>query len=156
MMKIVVPNVAHIALKVRKEIEKALGDTGKRVTVGVHESAGAKDGSDLTVATVAAINHFGNEHIPARPFLDVGVISKIDRINKVINDSGGENLDHALDVVGLVAVGAVQEYMTDLQAPANSAETIRRKGSANPLIDSGQLKQSITYQVTIEPVMEGL
>ena len=48
---------------------------------------------------------------------------------------------------GAILVGFIQEYMTDLREPANSQFTIDRKGSSNPLIDSGRLRQSITWKV---------
>jgi len=46
-----------------------------------------------------------------------------------------------------MAQGIVQEYMTNLKSPANAPSTIKRKGSANPLIDTGQQRQSVTYSI---------
>ena len=39
------------------------------------------------------------------------------------------------------------DYLTDLKTPPLAESTIRRKGSSNPLIDTGQLRSSITWQV---------
>ena len=53
----------------------------------------------------------------------------------------------ALEAIGGYVVTHVQAYMVDLKTPPNAPSTIRRKGSSNPLIDTGQLKDSITWKV---------
>ena len=49
--------------------------------------------------------------------------------------------------LGQVLAGKVQEYMTELDSPPNHPFTIRQKGSSNPLIDSGRLRQAVTWKV---------
>jgi len=39
----------------------------------------------------------------------------------------------------------IQNKIDILQSPRNAPSTIARKGSANPLIDTGQMKQSIAH-----------
>lgn len=51
------------------------------------------------------------------------------------------------DTLGEYIVGLVQEYMTDLKSPPNHPATIANKKSSNPLIDTGRLRQSITYKM---------
>lgn len=51
------------------------------------------------------------------------------------------------EALGEYIVGEVRKYMVDLKVPANSQVTIDRKGSSNPLIDTGRLLDSITYKV---------
>lgn len=51
------------------------------------------------------------------------------------------------DALGEYIVGLVQEYMTDLKSPPNHPTTIVNKKSSNPLINTGRLRQSITYKV---------
>lgn len=51
------------------------------------------------------------------------------------------------ETLGEYIVGLIQQYLTDLRTPKNHPFTISQKGSSNPLIDTGRLRQSITYKV---------
>lgn len=51
------------------------------------------------------------------------------------------------DVMGEYIVGLVRNYLVDLQSPSNHPVTVQRKGSSNPLIDTGRLRDSITHKV---------
>ncbi|WP_084054191.1 hypothetical protein [Desulfonispora thiosulfatigenes] len=51
------------------------------------------------------------------------------------------------DLVGQYSVDQIQEYLTDLKEPSNHPMTISNKGSSNPLINTGKLRDSITYRV---------
>lgn len=53
----------------------------------------------------------------------------------------------ALSRLGVYVTGWIQRYMTELSTPPNHPVTIERKGSSNPLIDTGRLRQSITWRV---------
>lgn len=96
--------------------------------------------------------------IPARPWLAPGVASASQEIIATIADGieAGQAPDDTLEAVGLVAVGAVKQYMTELKTPPNAASTIRKKGSSNPLIADGHMRASVTHAVTAEKVEEGL
>ena len=96
--------------------------------------------------------------IPARPWLVPGVQSgTIDYMRAIEKGvKKGDNLDIVLERVGIVAVGKVQQYMTDLKTPPNAPSTIAKKGSSNPLIDSGAMRQSVTYSVSPIKPSEGL
>jgi|TARA_A200000113_G_scaffold221882_1_gene234518 hypothetical protein len=109
-----------------------------------------KKGEPVTVAKIGALNHFGTETIPARPWLDVGVSRGRLKYKKIIETSvdKGENVNQAMKKVAVVAVGEVQRYITQLKEPPNAISTIEAKGSSNPLIDSGQMRQSVTSVMT--------
>lgn len=97
-------------------------------------------------------------NIPARPWLTPGVQSGNDEYLQIITAAveAGKPLKRALEQVGVVAASKVQVYMTQLKEPANAASTIKKKGSANPLIDSGALRQSVTYKVVSSEPTEGI
>ena len=57
----------------------------------------------------------------------------------------GKSPDMILETIGVIAVGKVQQYMTDLRTPPNAHSTIAKKGSSNPLIDTGAMRQSVTH-----------
>lgn len=99
-----------------------------------------------------------NIDIPAREWLEPGVASATPEVLLTIQDGmeAGQSMDQILETVGVVAAGAVKVYMTELKTPPNAASTIRKKGSSNPLIDKGALRQSVTHKVSIGPVTEGL
>lgn len=96
--------------------------------------------------------------IPARPWLAPGVESGtqeyIAEIKSAVKD--GSTLDQTLEIIGNIAVGKVQEFMTELDSPPNAPSTIAQKGSDNPLIHTGALRQSVTYAVTSDKLEEGL
>lgn len=97
-------------------------------------------------------------NIPARPWLDVGVATGNVRYMKIIED--GVNKEEPMNVtmgkIGVEAVGFTQKYMTELKSPPNSPYTIAKKGSDNPLIDTGLLRQSITFKVETDEPSEGV
>ena len=129
------------------------------VTVGVHEKEGLvkPPKSDMTVAEYAAANHFGTKRIPARPFLDVGVESVKDKIERDVKECYAKKLPLAQIYarMGEIGAGGVRDYITNLKTPPNALSTQRKKGAKkgkgilidNPLVDNGILKASITKEV---------
>lgn len=133
--------------------------SNRMVTVGIHEDVGSEQRGELTQAELGALLNFGNENIPARPWLepgvDAGAMDLLDTIADGIED--GQHPDQVLDAVGVVAAGAVKVYMTELRTPPNAPSTILQKGSDNPLIDTGALRASVNYEVVpAAGVQEGL
>lgn len=145
---------AQDALK--KELDKLRG--GKFALVGIHESAGSTADGELTMAQLGAIQHFGNDKIPARPWLDIGVEQGAKEYIETIKEGIADGLtgDQILEQVGNLAVGYVQQYVVDLKDPPNAQSTIDKKGSSNPLIDTGAMNQSITYTIAGKKPEEGL
>ena len=108
---------------------------------------------DETLGEIAVKNHFGTDEIPARPFLTLAAEKNRDKWLKLtdkLRDSvmGLERTEtQALEVLGLVMRADVQKMITDIRSPPNSAATIALKGSSNPLIDTGQMRAAIDFQV---------
>ncbi|KQQ62968.1 hypothetical protein ASF66_01030 [Pseudomonas sp. Leaf129] len=135
------------------------------VLVGVPKGAGSyEDG--LTIATIAAVNNFGSADgtVPPRPFL-VPAIDKgspqYRRLAEIMLPkvmAGEMDMRVLLEQMGNLAEGHVKQEITDLRIPPNAASTISKKGSDNPLIDTGALRQSIRYVVDDgkEAIEEGL
>ena len=140
----------------RKELEKLQG--GKFALVGIHEDAGMAASGDFSMATLGAVQHFGNDRIPARRWLDVGVESGNQEYLAIIEEGIAKGLsqDQILEQVGASAAGYAQQWITDLQDPPNAESTIKKKGSSNPLIYTGAMRQSVTYTVTNKAPEEGL
>lgn len=51
------------------------------------------------------------------------------------------------DILGNYIVGQLQDYLTNISSPPNHPFTVKQKGSSNPLIDEGRLRQAITYEI---------
>lgn len=96
--------------------------------------------------------------IPARPWLYPGVESGAGEYVEAIQNAvrNGKTLLEALEIAGVIAVGKVQAYMTQLNTPPNAPSTVAKKGSSNPLIDSGAMRQSVDSKVTDSEPTEGI
>lgn len=96
--------------------------------------------------------------IPPRPWLDVGVASATAEYLSIIKEGieAGLNEDQILEQIGVSAEGAVKQYIRDLKDPPNAPSTIKKKGSDNPLIDTGAMMQSVTYKIQRQMPEEGL
>ena len=93
---------------------------------------------DHVNAEKALYNHFGTEDIPARPFLQFDQNAAAKLVRKAIVSDG--------DTVGMIKVGLtgmIQDNIRELRRPANADSTIKKKGSSNPLIDTGAMRQAV-------------
>lgn len=133
------------------------------VTVGIQSDAGAsQDGTPL--AAIGAYNEFGTRGgasgggwggpVPARPFLGSTADKQREKWGRLGDVAISEALAGSMDfkdglaILGTVAQEDVQETILTLDSPPNSVTTIELKGSSNPLIDTGAMRQSIRYEVT--------
>lgn len=145
---------------------------GLEAKVGWFESARYKDGTP--VAYVAAIHEFGAVTrlakaaeayqaggqgakpvvIPPRPFMRPTVAAKsqawIDLLGQGAKASltGGPRPRDVLEMVALRAAGDIAKTIRSIQTPPLSPLTVARKGHRKPLVDTGQMIQSLTGAVT--------
>lgn len=128
---------------------KRLRDTKHKITVGVHAAEGAQTYPDgTTVADVASWNHFGTEHIPARPFVTGWFDANQGEIRKQMTAAGERILYGLLPMtafqqLALWAEGRVKAFLAQGVPPPDATATAKRKGSSTPLINTGQLRASI-------------
>lgn len=139
-----------MSIKIRKK-EKAFKSnifTNKKLKVGIFESAKYDDGTP--VAQVAFWQEFGTAKIPMRPFLR-NAIAKNERKwgdsvkTALIGTNDGEK---ALKMLGEIMRGDIVLSLTNLNTPPNAPSTIKQKGSSNPLIDTGLLRNSISWELS--------
>jgi hypothetical protein len=130
--------------------------------VGIHGDAGQHDGSDLSVAEIGEIHEFGLGSAPRRSFLADWFDGKRDEWETVIVKGGRAlargkvpNVRALLEQVGVWAVGSIQDRMANNIPPPLAPATIKRKGSSIALIDTGQLRSSITYKVELDKLPAG-
>lgn len=140
------------------DLEKLLAELarigGKSVSIGWQGSAASDTYENgETVLNVAIRNHFGQDGIPARPALSIAFQRKAPQLSTVLEKAikavaeGRSDAERAAGLVGAYAVGQVQETISEGVPPPNAPYTIEKKSSSKPLIDTGKLRQSITYKV---------
>lgn len=140
-----------------------------KIKVGIQGSeaeAVEHDGEGITNAQLGAIHEFGTKGIslgrsggtsggiPSRSFIR----STFDRESrqwqglmvraaKEIYGPTRPDIRKVLGLMGERAVADIRQTINKGIPPELMPETIERKGSSKPLIDTGQLKASITYKV---------
>lgn len=98
--------------------------------------------------------------ISPRPVLQPAIEDRKPEISMVLADAGRAALlndvavyEANLNKAGMVAASAAQGWFENPQNdwPPNSPRTIRRKGSDQPLVDTGEMRKAITYIVRDKP-----
>lgn len=104
---------------------------------------------------VAIDNEFGAPGVPSRPFVSGYVADNTATIQKQIRAtckqivSGKRTNRQGLERLGATWKGGMQARIARGFSPIpNAPSTIERKGSSKPLIDTGQLRSSITWQIS--------
>lgn len=117
------------------------------VEVGFFVGTKYKTGKDVT--TVARNNDQGTKNIPERPFM---IPAGNKAANKTINITveaiaNGMDESQALSKAAIMFKNAIQREITNLKEPPNAESTILKKGSSNPLIDSGDMRKSVKWKL---------
>lgn len=106
-------------------------------------------------AQIAAENEFGTNKIPARSFMRTSFDENVQRVVNIITAEYEKILDgqstvrKSLNAIGLYGVDLVQQKIRAIRYPPNSPRTIAIKKSSKPLIDFGQMIQSVRHKVVI-------
>lgn len=140
-----------------QRLQRRYSDAPKIVKVGFPagtEAATVSYPNGMRVVDVAVGNEYGTDNVPARPFIGLssGDINNqcapiLEQSAAALNNNNTQQYDQLLDAAGSVAAGIVKQQITDLRSPPNAQSTIERKGSSNPLIDTGLMRQTVTYKV---------
>jgi phage gpG-like protein len=133
----------------------------KEILVGVPQANDRRKTGPINNATLAAIHDRGSpsQNIPARPFMEPGIKSVSTKIEQKLLSVGQAVLDgdivktyKRLNEVGLIAQNGLRKQInSNIQPPLKPATLAarRRRGRTGKrtLIDSGQLRNSLTYVV---------
>lgn len=156
----------------KRSVEAFFGKNYSTVKVGVFGDKGDAEVSDkdgaptnLTVSALAAIHEFGGGNVPERSFIRSyfdgrgeqlrGMLGKLMETAMRAAIAAGRPITDADRMRVLNRLGL--KMQTDIQmrisagdiTPPLDPKTIARKGSSTPLIDTGQLRSSITYEVKL-------
>lgn len=91
--------------------------------------------------------------IPERFFLRTGSDLHETDVNQLADDlissvlNGDRSPEEFFELLGMVLKGKIQEHAIDLNNPVNHPFTADRKGSSNPLVDTGNLIGSMEVEV---------
>lgn len=131
-------------------IRQALKLDGKGVKVGIRRGKGSHDGTDML--DIAVYNHFGTATIPARPFVsdcaekNAGQIQEAQRRLVYRVYQGSLSADGALAQLGAWYVNVQKGHILHGGWTPNAPATIKRKGSNKPLVDTGQLVNTVDWE----------
>jgi hypothetical protein len=113
--------------------------------VGKHSS------SNMDMAALGAVHEFGSPRagIPERSWMRSTFREKSGKWANMVVDAVWSMVKHgtsfvsSMRAVGEFAASDMRRKITTLREPPNSPVTIANKGSSNPLIDTGELRQNI-------------
>lgn len=137
--------------KIQKRIKKAKKATAARVGFPKAEPHAESEGE--TIPEIAFKHEFGEGRVPERSFMRTTLFENKAEITKMLSIegkavvNGQANIQTALGKVGLKTADLMKVTLIKLKDPPNSPYTIAKKGSSNPLIDTGQMVNSITWEV---------
>lgn len=138
--------------KIVKAIRASAG--GTVLDVGVFDTGQPRQGAQATNAEIALVHEFGSPAagIPERSFLRSTIDAHRARYTAAIKKIAaqvlkGKDTYTAMNLLGMSAAADVKRTIQQGVAPPLQPETIARKGSSKPLIDTGQLITSVTWRL---------
>lgn len=132
---------------------------GAGVEAGVMVGSSAGEGS-ASLVEIAVWNEFGTEkksggkkkeHIPPRPFIRSTADNQRRKWKKTVARlarlvlRGGLSSSKAESILGAMLQSDIQDTIIELRTPPNADSTIAAKGSDNPLVDDGTLRDSVKW-----------
>lgn len=148
--------------KIKKKLEKRL-NAKLKLEVGFFSTAKYSTGE--YVAQVAYWNEYGTTLSPPRPFFRNAIKDKSKEWLELFRETQFQTKDmfKSLSIVGTIAKDDIATSITDLSSPPNSPITInggwirhpngkafkvKGKGSSNPLINTGFMRNNVSYEIT--------
>lgn len=150
------------------QIQKRLADiVNSDVLVGIPQVRANRSGEAINNASLMYIHTHGSpvNNIPPRPVIEPAIAASGNReaiakelagASKAFLEENPTLAKRQLERAGIAGANASKAWFTDPRNhwPPNAPSTIKRKGSDRPLIDTGALRQSITYVVRASATTE--
>lgn len=135
-------------MDVLDEVEKQFSNI--QLKVGFLE--GATYNGVIPVPMVAATNEFGNpaHNQPPRPFFRNAIAEHEEEWKEktALLIERGDDIREIFSMLGETIVGDIRQSIITLDSPPLSPVTIARKGFDNPLIDTKNMLDSVSYEVS--------
>lgn len=106
--------------------------------------------SGVSVSTVAQVHNEGApaHGIPRRPFFTNAILKNNNKWFSTFKKSLKKYpVKTSIKRLGMEIQKDIQTSITNTNSPRNTVRTILRKRSSNPLIDTGFLRRSVTYEL---------
>ena len=113
--------------------------------------------TDPDVMVRAYVNEYGavagKVVIPPRPFMRQTMVMNRQKYKNFMTKAarrmvlGYTTTEEELKQLGIIAAQDIEKRIEDLKTPPNAPRTIRLKGSSNPLIDTGEMQDSVLWEV---------
>lgn len=126
---------------------------GLRCAVGITESADARGGPIGNAALLCLHEHGSPQKgIPARPLLEPAMERAGENIAGAAAEAvsaalSGSGARAALEPLGQAALAAVLAYYDAAPWAPNAASTVAQKGRSDPLVETGELRGAVGYEV---------
>ena len=139
--------------RIMRAIHAAKGKS--HVSVGILQNEEKHEGSPYTVAEIAAVHEFGSDDgkIPQRSFIrstyDEQLQQNIKLVQALQKDVllGKRSKQNALAYIGEVVSKQMVEKINSRTLTPLKSKTAKQKKSSTPLVDTGRLKGSISFEV---------
>ena len=126
-----------------------------KVYIGVPASKNGMHEGGINMATLLALHVLGapSRGIPQRDPLRPPLIANAQRYTDLLAVglknalANGTDPKIVYEKIGIVATNDVKDYFITGNFKALSEKTIKAKGSSKPLLDTGELRNSISYEV---------
>lgn len=124
------------------------------VAIGLQAGDDAHDG-DFSTVELGSVHEFGSRdgRIPERSWLrsafDLHRVDYQRLIDRIVTSiyAGRTTVRRGLSILGQKAETDAKKQIVDLKTPPNAPSTIARKGSSNPLIDTGRMLATVRHKI---------
>lgn len=132
--------------KIKEALEQKINIANPILEVGFFKEAKYSDGKQ--VAQVASQNEFGTHSIPPRPFFRNAIAKNSQKWMKFFKKNAKEQPPYkAMGMLGEMIRSDIVQSINQTNTPPNSPLTIKQKGSSKPLVDTGKMRASVSFQV---------
>lgn len=144
-MKVKRKGINKAVLNLLKDVKK------KKVAVGLFPQHVYPDGTPI--AYVASIHEFGAKGMPPRSFMRTTIKAQRNEWRQQMAGAikavsmGAIDYTDALDQIGALGAGDVVKTIDRMEEPKLDPKTVKRKGFDTLLVDTGLMRQSITWEV---------
>lgn len=123
----------------------------KGTSIAVGYFKGLLYDNNIPMVQIASWNEFGTETIPPRPFMRNSIRNNRKKWIKLYRDRiirNKLNINRSSNYIANIMVVDVKTSIDKQLNPPNRPSTIEEKKSSHPLIDTGRLNNSLTYEIT--------
>ena len=146
----------EICKRLKQVMKRAEQLNQLQLVVGIpNDETSREDSGEITNAELGVIHEWGapEKGIPERSFMRSTMSEERENLGRLSKTQialcleGNTSPHDVFATIGAYLQGKIVDKITDGEFVPNNENTVKRKGSSKPLIDTGQLRASITYEV---------